>query len=100
MKALPGKVDSFKGVEWQVQYFNHVISLTAHMIVKQFNVPKGEADSALATAVKALLKLAAGTNLEDAITSDPQGYTNPLWVTGTGTCRCGYCITMGTCMVS
>jgi hypothetical protein len=47
IKKLPELVQSFAGEAAQVRCFNHVINLTARMIVRQFDVPKKNADDVL-----------------------------------------------------
>jgi hypothetical protein len=65
VETLAEKVDAFAGKAAQVRCFNHVINLTAHTIVKQFDVPKAKADKALAAAERALVELAAGVDIEE-----------------------------------
>jgi hypothetical protein len=64
--TLREKVTAFAGAESQVRCFNHVLNLTAHTVVKQFDLPKSKADGALTEAELALLELAKGSDIEEA----------------------------------
>jgi hypothetical protein len=68
--TLPEKVPAFAGSASHVRCFNHVINLTAHSVVSQFDVPKAKADGALAAAEQALRELAEGTDLDEFMTRE------------------------------
>jgi hypothetical protein len=65
VKTLQEKVAAFAGKASQIRCFNHVLNLTAHTLVKQFDTPKAKADTALAKAELALLELAANMDIEE-----------------------------------
>ena len=48
--------------------FLHIINLIAKMLLRQFDVPKKDAESVLDDAERELLKLAAGINMEEMVT--------------------------------
>jgi hypothetical protein len=67
VKLLPEQVESFAGEAAQVRCFNHVINLTGRMVVRQFDVPRKDADDELSAAEAALLELANGCDIEEAM---------------------------------
>jgi hypothetical protein len=87
-------IESFPGAENRAQCFNHVTALVAKSAVRQFDVPKGKADSALDEAERELRELAEGLDIEESITEDeweeadeenenenlPRGEDNDSWV--------------------
>ncbi|GLB45149.1 hypothetical protein LshimejAT787_2000540 [Lyophyllum shimeji] len=58
-------VEAFPGQANLTRCFNHVLSLVAKTVVRQFDVVKDKEDEAQDNAEKALQELAAGTDLED-----------------------------------
>jgi hypothetical protein len=48
--------------------FLHIVNLIAKTLLKQFDVPKKDAESALDDAEKELLELAAGIDMEEMVT--------------------------------
>jgi cob(I)alamin adenosyltransferase len=55
----------FPGRANQTRCFNHVLSLVAKSIIRQFDLPKAQADEALTAAEKELFELAAELDLEE-----------------------------------
>jgi hypothetical protein len=64
---LAEKVPAFTGKVAQVRCFNHVLNLTAHSVICQFDVPKAKANKALAAAELAQRELADGSDIEDPL---------------------------------
>jgi hypothetical protein len=62
---IPNLIESFPGDENQARCFNHVIVLVAKSSIRQFDVPKGQADAALDEAERELKELAEGIDIED-----------------------------------
>ena len=60
-------IESFPGAENRARCFNHVTALVAKSAVRQFDVPKGKADSALDEAEIELRELAEGLDIEESI---------------------------------
>jgi len=61
-------IKSFPGDTNHAQCFNHVIALVAKSAIRQFDVPKGQADAALDEAERELRDLAEGIDIEDEMT--------------------------------
>src|ERR1700728_626640 len=61
-------IESFPGDANRARCFNHVIALVAKSAIRQFNVPKGQADAALDKAERELRDLAQGIDIEDEMT--------------------------------
>ena len=64
---LPNLIVSFPGNANRTCCFNHVLSLVARSIIRQFDVPKAQADEALSEAEKELAELADGLDLEEEL---------------------------------
>ena len=62
---LPNRIVTFPGDENRARCFNHVIALVAKSSIRQFDVPKGQADAALDEAERELNELAEGIDIED-----------------------------------
>lgn len=62
---IPNLIESFPGDENRARCFNHVIALVAKSSIRQFDVPKGQADAALDEAERELKELAEGIDIED-----------------------------------
>lgn len=58
-------IDTFPGQANLTRCFNHILSLTAKTVVRQFDVKKGKENEALDDAERALQELAAGSDVED-----------------------------------
>jgi hypothetical protein len=63
-------IELFPGAENHVRCFNHVTALVAKSAVRQFDVLKGNTDSALDEAERELRELAEGLDIEESITED------------------------------
>ena len=61
-------IESFPGDANRARCFNHVIALVAKSAIRQFDVPKGQADAALDEAERELRDLAQGIDIEDEMT--------------------------------
>lgn len=68
IEKLPDHISSFPGAENRARCFNHVIALVAKSSIRQFDVPKAQADAALDDAEKELRNLAEGIDIEDEMT--------------------------------
>jgi hypothetical protein len=62
---IPNLIESFPGDENRARCFNHVIALVAKSSIRQFDVPKGQADAALDEAERELKELAEGIDIND-----------------------------------
>ena len=62
---LADLLDEFPGAANQICCFLHVINLVVKSIIKQFDLPKAQADGILDKATKELLALAGDIVLED-----------------------------------
>jgi hypothetical protein len=56
------------GQENHCYCFLHIVNLIAKTLLKQFDVPKKDAESVLDNAEKVLLKLAAGIDMDEMVT--------------------------------
>jgi hypothetical protein len=61
-------IESFPRDANHARCFNHVIVLVAKSAIRQFDVPKGQADAALDEAERELRDLAEGIDIEDEMT--------------------------------
>ena len=68
INELGDLIKSFPGDANHVRCFNHVITLVAKSAIRQFDVPKGQADAALDEAERELRDLAEGIDIEDEMT--------------------------------
>jgi hypothetical protein len=59
---------NFSGQANHCHCFLHIVNLIAKTLLKQFDVPKKDAESALDDAEKELLELAAGIDMEEMVT--------------------------------
>jgi hypothetical protein len=64
---------NFPGEVNRTQCLLHIVNLVAKQLLKQFDVPWKDADSALDEAEQQLLELAAGIDIEELITSAEHG---------------------------
>jgi hypothetical protein len=58
-------IPSYPGDASQARCFNHVVALVAKSVVRQFDVPKGQAEEALDEAERELREMAEGIDIED-----------------------------------
>jgi len=65
IRQLAELVDEFKGEESQTCCFTHILNLIAKIIIRQFNVPKAQADKVFDDATMALMELADNINVEE-----------------------------------
>src|ERR1700735_611497 len=63
----------FPGEANRTQCFLHIVNLVAKQLLKQFDVPCKDADSALNEAEKELFNLAAGVDIEELVTAAERG---------------------------
>jgi len=72
IERLSNLLKSFPGDANHVWCFNHVIMLIAKSSIRQFDVPKGQADAALDEAERELRGLEEGLNIEEEQTKGKQ----------------------------
>jgi hypothetical protein len=84
---LRNRIITFPGDENRTQCFDHVVALIAKSSIRQFDVPKGQADAALDEAERELNELAEGIDIEDEKmraewegTEDDEDDNNDGWV--------------------
>lgn len=65
---LVDMLPNFSGQANHCRCFLHIVNLVAKTLLKQFDVPKKDAESALDNAERELLELAAGIELEEMVT--------------------------------
>jgi hypothetical protein len=65
---LGNLIESFPRSANHVRCFNHVVTLVAKSSIRQFDVPKGQADAVLDKAERELRDLAEGIDIEDETT--------------------------------
>ena len=63
----------FPGEANRMRCFLHIVNLVVKQLLKQFDVPRKDADSVLDEAEQQLLELAAGIDIEELVTSAEQG---------------------------
>jgi len=59
---------NFPGAANRCRCFLHIVNLVAKTLLKQFEVPKKDVNSALDAAEQALLELSAGIDMEEMVT--------------------------------
>jgi hypothetical protein len=64
---LAKRIAWFPGAENRARCFNHIIALAAKSLIRQFDVPKAQADVELDKAEKELRDLAKGIDIENEI---------------------------------
>jgi len=64
---------NFSGQANHCRCFLHIVNLIAKTLLKQFDVPKKDAESALDDAERELLELAAGIDMEEMVTVAEEG---------------------------
>lgn len=65
VEELPKLVPSFRGATSRTRCFAHIINLTAKALLRQFDIPKKDADSALDDAAQELRLLAGDVEAEE-----------------------------------
>jgi hypothetical protein len=65
---LVDMLPNFSGQANHCRSFLHIVNLIAKTLLKQFDIPKKDAESALDDAEKELLELAAGIDMEEMVT--------------------------------
>jgi hypothetical protein len=58
-------IDEFKGEESQTRCFTHILNLIAKSVIRQFDVPKAQADKVFDEATTALMELAGNIDAEE-----------------------------------
>ena len=77
IEELADLLNSFPGAANQTRCFTHVLNLVAKSIIKQFDVPKAQADRTLDEAAEALATLAVDLDMEEAISRTTQDDNEP-----------------------
>jgi len=70
IRHLKVLINKFKGRESQTRCFAHILNLIAKSIIRQFDVPRAQADKALDEATNALVELAGNIDLEEQETAE------------------------------
>jgi len=65
IEELADLLKNYPGEAGRMRCFTHIINLVAKSIIRQFDIPKGKADSALDDTERELRELAEGIDLED-----------------------------------
>jgi hypothetical protein len=73
IEELSKLLRDFPGEANQTRCFLHIVNLIAKQLLKQFDVPRKNADAALDEAERQLLELAAGIDIEELVTAAEQG---------------------------
>jgi hypothetical protein len=69
---LADLLDDFPGEANRTRCFAHILNLVAKSIIKQFDVPKAQADEVLDDAAKELAALAVDLDLEERLSREEQ----------------------------
>ena len=77
IEELADLLDSFPGAANQTRCFTHILNLVAKSIIKQFDVPKAQADRTLDEAAEALATLAVDLDIKEAISRTTQDDNEP-----------------------
>jgi hypothetical protein len=70
VEELADLLDDFPGESNRTRCFTHILNLVAKSIIKQFDVPKAQANEVLNDAAKELSTLAADLDIEERITRE------------------------------
>jgi len=70
IEELADLLDDFPGAANQTRCFLHILNLVVKSIIKQFDLPKAQADGIIDEATKELLALAGDIDLEEEQTRD------------------------------
>ena len=73
IEELSKLLHDFPGEANRTRCFLHIVNLVAKQLLKQFDVPRKDADSALNEAEKELFNLAAGIDIEELVTAAERG---------------------------
>lgn len=73
IRQLKGLVDGFKGQECQTRCFAHILNLIAKSIIRQFDVPKAQANKVFDKATTALIELAGNIDFEEQEMAEDDG---------------------------
>jgi hypothetical protein len=65
IRQLEGLIDEFRGPESQTRCFTHILNLIAKSIIRQFDVPRAQANNAFDEATTALIELAGNIDVEE-----------------------------------
>jgi hypothetical protein len=76
IEELADLLDDFPGESNRTRCFTHILNLVAKSIIKQFDVPKAQANEVLNDAAKELATLAADLDIEERITRESQSEGN------------------------
>ena len=71
--ALAELVVAFPGAANRMRCFTHILNLVVKVILRQFEVPKAQADEALDVASRALVELAGENEIEEEAMDDGNG---------------------------
>ena len=77
IEELADLLNSFPGAANQARCLTHILNLVAKSIIKQFDVPKAQADRTLDEAAEALATLAVDLDMEEAISRTTQDDNEP-----------------------
>jgi hypothetical protein len=73
INELVDLLNDFPGESNRTRCFTHILNLVAKSIIKQFNVPKAQADEVLDDAAKELAALAIDLDDEERISREGEG---------------------------
>jgi hypothetical protein len=73
IEELSKLLRDFPGEANCTRCFLHIVNLVAKQLLKQFDVPRKDADSVLNEAEKELFNLAAGIDIEELVTAAERG---------------------------
>jgi hypothetical protein len=76
INELVDLLSNYPGAANQCRCILHIVNLIAKMLLKQFEVPKKDVDTALNAAEQELLELAAGADMEELVTVVERGLGN------------------------
>ena len=65
IRQLEVLIDEFKGPESQTRCFAHILNLITKSIIRQFDVPKAQANKVFDEATRALVELAGNIDVEE-----------------------------------
>ena len=65
IRQLEELIDEFKGQESQTRCFTHILNLIAKSIIRQFDLPKAQANRVFDEATTALMELAGNIEVEE-----------------------------------
>ena len=65
IRQLEELINDFKGEESQTRCFTHILNLIVKSIIRQFDIPKAQADKVFDEATTALMELAGNTDAKE-----------------------------------